>query len=173
MDVWANFDFQSFWEESDYAKEHYEGGDFTQSDRQIIEEQLGYKLPDSYVSFMEKHNGGIPTRTEFETKTPTSWSETGIAINGFLNIGLAGENALLGEFGSRFWIEEWGYPDIGIAICDCPSAGHDMVFLDYKKYGTPEAPAVVHIDQEFDYIITFLAKDFESFVFGLKEEEEY
>lgn len=32
-------------------------------------------------------------------------------------------------------IDEWEYPAIGVAICDCPSAGHDMVFLDYRDCG--------------------------------------
>ena len=70
-------------------------------------------------------------------------------------------------------IEEWGYPDIGIAICDCPSAGHDMVFLDYRECGPHGEPGVVHIDQEDDYLITPLADTFEEFVRGLVDEEDY
>lgn len=169
-DRWKDFDFEGFWKDSDYAKEKYVGEDFEISDVALIEEQLGYKLPAAYLSFMKKQNGGIPIKGDFKTSTPTSWSENGVAIHGFLNIATSGENALLGDFGSRFWMEEWGYPDIGIAICDCPSAGHDMIFLDYRVHGTMEEPAVVHIDQEFEYKITFLAKDFESFVRNLEEE---
>jgi len=30
---------------------------------------------------------------------------------------------------------DWGYPDIGVAICDTPSAGHEMIFLDYRECG--------------------------------------
>ncbi|WP_321386887.1 SMI1/KNR4 family protein [uncultured Enterococcus sp.] len=168
---WADFDFSSFWKVSDYAKKTYEGNEFEAADIAQIETALGYKLPEMYLSFMKKQNGGMPLKDSFRTETPTSWSENGVAIEGFLNIGLTGSNALLGDFGSRFWLEEWGYPDIGIAICDCPSAGHDMIFLDYKIHGTQDVPAVVHIDQEMDYKITFLAKDFESFVRNLVEEE--
>ena len=29
-----------------------------------------------------------------------------------------------------------------MAICDCPSAGHDMIFLDYRACGPQGEPAV-------------------------------
>jgi hypothetical protein len=70
-------------------------------------------------------------------------------------------------------IEEWGYPAIGIYICDCPSAGHDMVLLDYSNCGKDGEPEVVHIDQEDNYRKIFLAKDFETFIKGLKSEDEF
>lgn len=69
--------------------------------------------------------------------------------------------------GNRFWIEEWDYPAIGIAICTTPSAGHDMIFLDYRKCGLAGEPSVVHIDQKNNYKITMLAVSFEDFIRGL------
>jgi hypothetical protein len=68
---------------------------------------------------------------------------------------------------------EWGYPKLGICICDCPSAGHDMIMLDYRKCGPTGEPEVVHVDQESDYRVTFLAKDFETFVRGLVNESVF
>ena len=34
-------------------------------------------------------------------------------------------------------------------------------------------PQVVHVDEEYDFEITFLADDFESFIRGLVRETEY
>ena len=70
-------------------------------------------------------------------------------------------------------IDEWEYPDIGVAICDCPSAGHDMIFLDYRECGRNGEPKVVHIDQEWDYRITVLADNFEEFIRKLTTEENF
>jgi hypothetical protein len=70
-------------------------------------------------------------------------------------IGRTAEFSLCGALGSAFWVAEWGYPDIGIYIADCPSAGHDMIALDYRR---PGEPPVVHVDQEWGYQITVLAR---------------
>lgn len=81
--------------------------------------------------------------------------------------------SLCGEMGSRFWIEEWGYPTIGVAICTTPSAGHDMIFLDYRKCDLAEEPSVVHIDKENDYKITTLAASFEEVIRGLVNSKDF
>jgi hypothetical protein len=138
-----------------------------------IEKELGYKLPASYVALMKQQNGGIPKDTCFPTEEATSWAEDHIAITGILGIGREKSYSLCGELGSRFMIEEWGYPDIGVVICDCPSAGHDVVMLDYRACGPDGEPEVIHVDQEDDYEITFLAENFEEFIRGLVNEEEY
>ena len=60
-----------------------------------------------------------------------------------------------------------------MAICDCPSAGHDMIFLDYRECGPQGEPKVVHVDQEDDYYVTFLADNFEKFIRGLVNEDVF
>ncbi len=167
------FDFTDFWDDRDYAKEAYI--EATPSDELIssVEQELGYKLPASYIWLMKQHNGGIPVNTCFPTNTPTSWASDHVAIASICGIGREKIYSLCGELGSQFMIDMWEYPAIGVAICDCPSAGHDMIFLDYRECGPQGEPKVVHIDQDYDYKITPLADTFEDFIRGLVNEEVY
>ncbi|MFJ8201009.1 hypothetical protein [Streptomyces sp. NPDC096152] len=74
--------------------------------------------------------------------------------------------SLRGTFGSRFWIDTWDYPDIGVYFAATPSAGHDMLALDYRACGRLGEPTVVHVDQEYDFAITLVAENFEAFITG-------
>ena len=167
------FDFNGFWDDNDYALDEYVGAPPTDEQFKQVEKTLGYKLPESYKWLMKRHNGGMPVNDCHPAETPTSWAEDHIAITGIMGVDPSKKYSLLGSLGSKFMIEEWGYPDIGIAICDCPSAGHDMIFLDYRYCGKDGEPEVVHIDQEYDYEITYIADDFESFIRGLVNGEVF
>ena len=129
-----DFDFSSFWANNEYAQKYYIGTIPTDKQVEEIERELGYKLPQSYIALIKQCNGGEPINKCFPTQTPTSWANNHIAISGIMGIDKDKPYSLCGEMGSRFWIEEWGYPNIGIAICTTPSAGHDMIFLDYIMY---------------------------------------
>ena len=165
-------DFNDFWKNSEYALEEYVNEYPTNELIASIEKELGYKLPKFYIEMMKFQNGGIPKNTSFLTKEATSWARDHVAITGILGIGREKTYSLCGELGSQFMIDEWGYPNIGICICDCPSAGHDMIMLDYRKNGRHGEPEVIHVDQELDYKITFLAKNFETFINGLISYED-
>lgn len=171
--IFGDFDFDGFWEKSDYALEEYVDVTPTEETIACIERELGYMLPVSYIEFMQFQNGGIPRRANHRTRERTSWSHDHIAITGIYSIGQQKKCSLLGTFGSEFWVEEWGYPPIGIYFADCPSAGHDMVCLDYRECGPKGEPQVVHIDQEWDYRIVFVAKNFEEFVRGLEDDSAF
>ncbi|WP_042473292.1 Imm51 family immunity protein [Bacillus ndiopicus] len=166
-------DFSQFWEKSDYADKNYVEAPPTTEMIASIEEELGYKLPADYIWFMQKQNGGIPVNTCFPTAMPTSWAEDHVAITGIMGIGREKTYSLGGDLGSNFMLEEWGYPNIGVVIADCPSAGHDVIMLDYRACGADGEPAVVHVDQEADYYITFLAPNFATFITGLVNEEVF
>ncbi|MEO4053246.1 SMI1/KNR4 family protein [Solibacillus sp. CAU 1738] len=169
----SDMSLTDFWEDSEYAREEYQSEPPSDEFIDSIEKALGYKLPSSYIYLMKQQNGGVPRNTCFPTEEPTSWAESHIAITGIMGIGREKSYSLCGDLGSPFMIEEWGYPDIGVVICDCPSAGHDVVMLDYRACGKDGEPEVIHVDQEDDYEITFLADNFEEFIKGLVSEEQY
>ncbi len=171
-----DFDGSSFWNDSEYALENYvspvaSDAEFTERAEEAYA-LTGYKLPLSYLKFMRMHNGGKPNRSFHKTESPTIWSDEGVAIEGFYAIGEDRTYSLLSGFGSRFRIEDWNYPDIGVYIADTPTAGHDMIALDYRFCGPEGEPAVVHVAQEDWFAITFIAKDFETFINGLETPED-
>jgi hypothetical protein len=157
----------NFWNDSEEAQKNYI--DTLPSDELIksIEKDLGYKLPYSYIELMKIHNGGIPSNNCFPIDKPLLAYSDHIEIYGIFGISYTKPYSLCGSFGNKLWQGGWGYPDIGIYICDTPSAGHDMVALDYRKCSKDGEPEVVHVDQEDDYKITFLAKNFEEFILNL------
>jgi hypothetical protein len=164
--------FQEFWDENDYSQK-YTGQAITEESIDEAEKILGYKLPQFYIELLKNKNGGMPKNDRFSTQKPTCWAEDHIAISGIYGINDR-ELSLLGELGSRFMIEQWGYPDIGIVICDSPSAGHDAVMLDYRQCGKNGEPTVIHVDVEHsEPKITHLADNFESFIRGLVNENVY
>lgn len=157
----------SYWHNSEYAQKYYVGITPTNEQVEEVENELGYKLPQSYIALIKQQNGGMPINTCFPTSVPTCWAENHIAISGIMGIDKNKPYSLCGEMGNSFWIEEWGYPAIGIAICTTPTAGHDMIFLDYHDISRTDEPTVVHIDQENGYKIITLAANFEDFICGL------
>lgn len=48
-----------------------------------------------------------------------------------------------------------------------------MVCLDYRACGPKGEPQVVHVDQEWDYKVTFVAENFEAFIRGLESEDAF
>ncbi len=168
-----DFDLTNFWDDNWYALKEYVSDPPSDELIASVEEELGYKLPAAYIWLMKQHNGGTPVNTCYPCDEPTCWAEDHVAITGIFGIGREKSCSLCGELGSQFMIDEWEYPAIGVAICDCPSAGHDMIFLDYRACGPQGEPAVVHVDQENDYKITHLADSFEEFIRGLEHESLY
>lgn len=200
MEPLAGFDWDDFWEEDeedleddiadrdkwddddDESEDGWGAADVDETDDDgeqataevvaDVENDLGYRLPRAYVTLAQVKNGGRPVRNVHRTETPTSWAPDHVAIDRIFAIGSQQPFSLCGDMGSRFWIEEWGYPDIGIYFADTPSGGHDMLCLDYRDCGPEGEPTVVHVDQAEDFKITFVAADFESFIRGLETEDD-
>jgi len=171
--VFGDFDISDFWEPSESENRFYVDSSPTEAEVAATERTLGYRLPSAYIELSRYQNGGIPRKTNHRTKTRTSWAEDHVAITGIYSIGSKKAYSLCGEHGSRFMIDLWGYLLIGVYFADCPSAGHDMLCLDYRQSGKNGEPQVVHVDQEFDYKITFVASNFEAFICGLEHDDAF
>ena len=172
-EIFGNFEWADFWEVSDYANEMYVDGMPDPNIINAVHAELGYTLPKSYIELARHQNGGFPKRCCHRDASRASWSSNHIAITGIFSIGHRKPASLCGEWGQQLWIEKWGYPTIGVYFADCPSAGHDMLCLDYRECGADGEPQVVHVDQEIDYRITFVAATFEAFIHGLQECEAF
>ena len=168
-----DFDLTNFWEDSDYARQEYVGAPVTEEMIQSVQAELGYKLPGAYIELLRSQNGGMPAKTNHRTSEPTSWAQDHVAITGIYGLDRSKSSSLCGEFSSKFWMEEWGYPDIGVYFADCPSAGHDMLCLDYRECGPAGEPRVGHVDQEADYAITLVAENFAAFIRGLEDDSAF
>jgi hypothetical protein len=126
------------------------------------EERLGYTLPAAYLGVLRVRNGGRPTRPCVKTPFATSWASNHFEIEAILGIGGRWDIDSDEVISSPAMIEEWGYPRIGIVICEMPSAGHDAVMLDHAGRGSE--PTVVYIDD--DRVSRAVAPSFASFVDG-------
>lgn len=171
--LFGDFDASDFWENCEYAAENYVEEIPSDCTVAEVESSLGYKIPGSYIELCQTQNGGSPNSTCHRTRTPISWSDDHCAIVGIFAIGKTAEHSLIGLMGSKFWIEEWGYPDIGIYFADTPTVGHDMLCLDYRDSGPKGEPKVVHVHQEGDYKTTLIADSFEAFIRGLEPDDNF
>jgi hypothetical protein len=168
------FDFEGLWNDSAYSLKSYVESPPNDESIASIEEDLGgFRLPAAYVELARMHNGGLLRRSCHPMDEPTGWAEDHIVITGLYAIGRTSRHSLCGNTGSKFWEEEWGYPPIGVYIADTPTAGHEMIALDYRECGKHGEPRVVYVDQENDYNITCVAPDFAAFIRALVSEEEY
>ena len=138
-----------------------------------IEDELGFRLPAAYVELAAVRNGGLLARDAHPSPAETSWAADHVGVTGILAIGRTAPNSLRGEAGQELWVEDWGYPLLGVYVADCPSAGHDMIALDYRACGPEGEPSVVHVDQDNDFAVTPLAPTFADFVRGLRPLEDY
>jgi len=173
MSYFDEINLAELWKSSDYGRSEYVLPSPTENMIETVQGRLGYSLPGAYIELMRFQNGGLLKKTAFPTNAPTSWAEDHIAISGIMGIGGTKNYSLCGELGSKFMIAEWGYPPIGIYFGDCPSAGHDMICLDYRTCGPLGEPKVVHVDQEDEFKITHLADNFELFIYGLVDDAQF
>ena len=146
--------------------EYYTGPPLTDALITSAERSLGVRLPSSYLDVLRTRNGGVPKARCFPTSFPTSWANDHVELSGIRGLGgtwgIESESAL----GSRALVREWGYPDIGLVLCDMPSGGHDAIMLDYRGCGPEAEPSVAYVDE--DRVPRELAPTFAGFVQRLR-----
>ncbi len=132
---------------------------------EIAERSLGVRLPADYLAMLRIRNGGTLRKCRFDTSLPTSWADDHFEVQALLGVGgTRGLDAVVG--GSRYLIEEWGYPNIGVVFAVCPSGGHDTVMLDYSRTAGDGEPTVAYIDE--DRMPRTIATGFGDFLSGLR-----
>ncbi|WP_145324900.1 SMI1/KNR4 family protein [Paenibacillus xylanexedens] len=159
-----------FWNDSAEAADQYVLAPPTDGQVESVEEQLVFKLPTSYINMMKLHNGGVPHYRYYPVTQAEAAKKIRVEVAGILGIGREKAHSLGGEAGSRYIIEQGGYPEIGVVLCECPSDS-EVVMLDYRESGNAGEPEVVHVDKKESYKITWLAPNFETFIQGLLNEE--
>ena len=167
--MFEGFDFTDFWEESDYSAKHYVSEPPTDELIAEIEQELGYKLPESYIWLMKQHNGGIVNHNRMGCKIDwseghTEWTSNVVAVAGIMSIGRE-KTWSIGKTPVQC------RPDIGVAIADTLDCA-DMILLDYRACGKDGEPAVVCVDPNAHLGIWKLADNFESFVRSLRNWDE-
>ena len=165
-----NFDPTHFWNDSEQALEQYVSNPPSEGLIASVEEELVFRLPESYVEMMKNHNGGVPNNRYFPIGATDSGVEEYIELKGILGIGREKPNSLCGSAGSWALIEQGGYPEFGVVLSECASQS-GVVMLDYRSAGNDAEPEVVHVDKDNQYKVTTLAPNFETFVQGLVHRE--
>ena len=171
--IFSAADLAGLWSDHPYYAEEYTEPAPTPELVAEVERELGVRLPAAYVELAQHRNGGGLARDACPSPEPTSWAEDRVGVTGIFAIGRTSRCSLLGEAGQELWVHEWEYPRIGVYFADCPSAGHDMIALDYRACWPEGEPTVVHVDQERDYAVTELAPSFEEFIRRLGPEAAY
>jgi hypothetical protein len=130
---------------------------------------LGYKLPETYLNVLKELNGGYLHKFTFELVEKIEGQGESVCMLDIFGIGY--EGGIDGEYGSRYLIKEWDYPNIGIVIS---SEGHTAIMLDYSTCGTEGEPTVVFVDVEWNDgpRTTLIARNFSEFYSSLKESDD-
>ncbi|MBP3273247.1 MAG: SMI1/KNR4 family protein [Ruminococcus sp.] len=158
MKIFENMDIEPLFDnDSDWGKKH----NFPAPSAELIkraEENIGYKLPGSYLNFLELQNGGY-------IKYFDCWCDgiLGISEDPKEHYGL--------EFTFRLRRNEWEDAPIGVPIGYTQSGGHDMYYLDYRKVDENGEPRVVRMDNEGDNAIYSVAANFTEFIRNIIERK--
>ncbi len=163
--MFENTNVDEIWYECEYSKE-YDSGPLDDEKIKKTEEQLGVKLPESYIYLMKKHNGGLLGKNYLAIKNTDGFSDLegiyGIGDN-FYSVNRQNE-------------DRCDYEEDLVSICSSNS-GHVDICLDYSKCGPQGEPRVIARDNELDMSHSWdkswvLAENFEDFISRLCDADD-
>ena len=168
--MFENVDPDDLWYEGDDPEEEeYECGNDVSDDLiKSIENDLGFKLPGSYIFLMKKHNGGILKKNCARINRKKIYYD----IEGIFGIGRT-QKCSVYEVNKEKDYYEGNLIAIGYTF-----ERDGKIYLDYNKCGAEGEPRVIAIDRDdFDGDgpnpnPLVLAADFEAFIGSLFEYDE-
>lgn len=174
-----DFDFENFWDNSSFQqgefladrKSLFIGKPINDEMIKELEQNLGYKLPQSYLELLKTQNGGLVQTQLFITDKPISlYGECYVSID---NIGGIDKNAKNCSLYQCEYLIGYGFPDIGLYFADL-GTDHDWLIMDYRECGNNGEPQISYICVDGgEPEIQVIAKDFETFIKGLKNADEF
>ncbi len=168
----SDMDFSDFWHDIKESERRYES---TKPDMRMIrsvEEELGFKLPDSYIELMKMHNGGMLNRCWYPIRFPAETYSDYIQITHFLGIGRDALYSLCGRFGSEFLLEDKdAFKGKAVAFANCISPSRAIIVLDYRNVEDGGEPCVTFVNSQTGEE-SVVAANFELFIRSLKTSLE-
>ena len=152
--MFDNIDLNDFWDNNE-EHEKLNPEPFSEETLRETEEKIGYKYPESYIALMRVQNGGCPQKPRV--------GDTGWVINEIYGIGKDGIDEYI-------LCTESGCPNDFVPVCS-DEDGFCRICLDYRMCGNDGEPRVVGVGFE-SKTISFLAKNFESFINMLIPEDD-
>lgn len=163
--MFENVNLDEIWYESEDSKK-YDCGPLDDETIKKTEEQLGFKLPESYIYLMKKHNGGLLRKNYLAIKNTDGFND----LDGIYGIG--DNNYSVNQQNK----DKYDHEENLISICDSNS-GHVLIYLDYSECGPQGEPRVIAIDDETSAVDPsekpwILAENFEDFISRLCDEDD-
>ena len=151
--MYEGIEFDRLFDNQSESGKRYNLGAFYESRINEAEAFLGFKLPPSFIGFLNIQNGGL-----------LSEEYSGCYLTAILGVGETKDTS--GSIQSVFdvWKNDLQCPVIGIPFGETQSGGHDMYYLDYSVTDENGEPRVVLVDNECGNSVRFVANNFREFI---------
>jgi hypothetical protein len=147
-------------------KRHY--GSVNKDRVRIVAKELNIRIPSIYLKNIENHDGGVPYARRFKYFDIDLNFEVGSCLGGFLCI----NPNQYGDLLSTYKDPPEFFPQGVIAFAEVGNG--DYICFDYREGRDNPNPPIVYWNHEADIgkDVSFVAKDFETFIEMLKADDE-